>query len=194
MPTKICKVCGWVLDIRDPRHTCPICHTYLTDGLCKECRRPSDDIVSTSGLCRSCYNERQRVYVNKQYHKDTAKLDALYTDWLAKVKNLPFKPLTEEQWLETCAHFNGCALCGSEHIDARVYFVEFKEGGQYAVWNIIPACDKCATKLKLQPNPFRRLSNLLNPNNTVLKKKEGINWNKQIAGIVAYLQSKIPKE
>jgi hypothetical protein len=86
-----------------------------------------------------------------------ARRDAIYAEWKSRIAEVPkdYPPLTEEQWMEVVKHFNGCAMCGSEDISTRGYFVPFKEGGRYCDWNIIPLCEKCATTIKYKPNPFK---------------------------------------
>ena len=81
---------------------------------------------------------------------------AVYNEWVEKVKLVPrdYPTLTEEQWMEAVKHFGGCALCGEESIDARSYFVPFKDGGRYCDWNIIPVCSKCALKTRTNYNYF----------------------------------------
>jgi hypothetical protein len=80
----------------------------------------------------------------------------MYNEWLEKIKAIPknYPTLTEQQWMEAVKHFNSCALCGNESIDARGYFVPFNKGGRYCDWNIIPLCERCATKTKTNPNYF----------------------------------------
>ena len=57
--------------------------------------------------------------------------------------------------MRACRHFNGCAKCGDETIDARGFFISFKNGGRYCDWNIIPLCSKCAADWSLDKNPFK---------------------------------------
>ena len=77
-------------------------------------------------------------------------------DWLEKLQKLPFKVMNEEEWLETCRYFGGCAICGNEYIETRHFFIPFEEGGRYAVWNMIPLCGSCAAGLpKSIGNPFK---------------------------------------
>jgi hypothetical protein len=111
---------------------------------------------------------------------------------IAKIPE-PYTYITNDQWLETCAHFKGCALCGEDEtgnrgIDARGYFITPQEGGKYCVWNVIPMCEYCATAQRTQPNLFRMY-------NTRLGKKGmvgGIKTYKRIIGVADYLLSKIP--
>ena len=82
---------------------------------------------------------------------------------ISKVRK-PIKTLTEDEWIRACAHFGSCATCGASSIDARGMFIPFKFGGRYAAWNIIPLCDKCATAIKFQHNPFIRYKpNIIDP-------------------------------
>lgn len=66
-----------------------------------------------------------------------------------------FKPLSEPQWIETCQHFGGCAICGADNIEARSFFVPFEQGGKYAVWNIFPVCGACGVKIRIFYNPLK---------------------------------------
>ena len=92
------------------------------------------------------YNEK----VNRQ-------LEEQYNAWLTRIRAVPknYPTLTEAQWMKVCRHFNGCAKCGDENIDARGFFISFKNGGRYCDWNIIPLCSKCAADWSLDLNPFR---------------------------------------
>ena len=78
-------------------------------------------------------------------------------------------------------------MCGAESIDARLYFIQFKEGGKYNACNIIPACEKCSTDHKVNPNPFRTMDKMLND---TAGTNRGQNRNR-LKAIVDYLQARI---
>lgn len=154
MTTKTCKKCGWVLDIRDPSTKCPICKTWFTEGLCRKCGMPVVYYRHGRPVCKQCYDKYERdpdaMRRIRQRRRD------LYQEWLQRIKKIPktYPTLTEAQWLKAVRHFNGCALCEHEIVDTRQYFIPFKDGGRYCDWNIIPVCESCALKIKLNPNYF----------------------------------------
>lgn len=53
------------------------------------------------------------------------------------------RKLTEDDWLDLCKYFGGCALCGSDEIEVRHLMTPPSEGGKYAKGNIIPLCSFC---------------------------------------------------
>lgn len=124
------------------------------------CGEHTDNLVHGKH-CVRCYRkkysiaETTRQWRAQKRQENDAKLDV----WLGKIKSLPstYPTLTQEQWFKACGHFNGCAYCGAESIDSRVYFIPFRLGGRYCDWNIIPACEKCATRTKGIDNPFAYL-------------------------------------
>ena len=166
MNTKTCKKCGWQLSKRDPRTTCPICKTPWTEGVCKICGEYTTNLSPTRGVCKPCRNETARIIALEYQERVTDNAEKQYADWLNKIQKIqkPYKTLTEAQWLEACRFFDGCALCDREHISTRAYFIPFAEGGSYCSWNIIPLCDICATSMKIQKNPWRRLDKRINAN------------------------------
>jgi hypothetical protein len=119
--------------------------------------------------------------------KRIATVEEKYAKWLEQITAAPFKPLTEEQWLKACRYFGGCALCDTPEIEARGYFIQFKQGGRYTAWNILPLCELCATELKKQLNPFRRLDTQLNNSLPVVR---GISKDK-LNRATEYLQERL---
>lgn len=91
----------------------------------------------------------------------------MYEKFMADA-TINFKPMTEKDWLQTCSFFNGCAFCGSEHIESRQFFVQFNKGGRYAPWNMIPTCGTCAGFRRNNMNPFTWLDNRIG-NEHILK-------------------------
>jgi hypothetical protein len=91
--------------------------------------------------------------------------DIEYSDWLHKLRAIPrpYKTLTEDEWIAACQHFNGCAVCREDKIDAKMLFVPAHRGGPYTCYNVVPVCEKCATahrlSIKVKGNPFHRLFN-----------------------------------
>lgn len=201
MNTKKCKKCGWEYPKNTPLMTCRFCGTPFTEGYCKACGEYSYDIIIGSHMCRTCYNKRSRIYHKRCaqaeregtlrfFRKEKDKAAQKYAEWKKRLSTIQMHTLTEDEWLEACRYFNGCAMCGAESIDARGYFVDFKEGGKYNACNVIPLCESCATALKLQVNPFRRLNPLFNYK---VASRRGFS-RERLANIEKYLLSKIEEQ
>lgn len=92
----------------------------------------------------------------------------------------------EEDWIKTCIILNGCAVCGSEDITTRGFFVPYAFGGRYTVCNTIPLCDTCMHYWETSPNPFEKTSTLFRKTNKY-KKVNPV----QFAKTVNYLHSRI---
>lgn len=144
------------MDIRDPTTHCPICKTRFTVGICTKCGRPVEYYRANRRVCRECYDTKVRQ--PDAMKKVKQRREAIFDEWLDKVARVPknYPTLTEAQWLEAVKHFGCCAMCGSEHIDTRGYFIPFKLGGRYCDWNVIPICEKCAFQFRKNPNFFLR--------------------------------------
>lgn len=152
-----CPTCGHVYPWQVPRSMCRYCKTEFTRGTCYVCREYKDHI--RHGKCRECSNE-----INSRSSKRQAANAAQeYAEWVNKITSVPkpLKTLTEDDWLYACSYFNGCAICGEDTIDARVLFVPGHRGGTYTMYNVIPACEKCATAhnqtAAYKNNPFSAL-------------------------------------
>jgi len=141
-----------------------------------------------NGYCQPCHTIMHREWRKGRRDAAATSLD----EWLKKIKALPYPSpaLTEEQWMEACKHFGGCAYCGEASIDARSMFIPFKDGGRYCAWNIIPSCEKCETGRKEIPNPFLRMDNSLNRSPEACARKYGYTL-ENLQGIVDYLQTKM---
>lgn len=199
MNTKTCKGCGWVHPLKTPYGTCRFCGTAFTENVCSRCNEYSQDIIPSTTLCRKCfnkrrseYNQKNKIYLTtddyqKQYRRRCKEADERFAAWLNQIKELNVHTLTEEEWLDACRYFNGCALCNSDQIDARGYFIRFEDGGKYNVCNVIPLCDKCATSLKYQSNPFRQMNPYINRN---LATYRGLSKD-NLERVAEYLQQKI---
>lgn len=176
----ICRGCDWEYPDNTKRKRCRFCGTYLyrTPPRVPKPPKPSKikqcilcgevKYISYGDACNDCrtYTEHSsydRWYRNVLHPGYTvmrwSRIRAEELDRLRKHIELiqqipkPYTFLTEADWLAACKYFNGCAICGSEHIDARSMFVAFRDGGRYCKWNIIPVCEKCA-KIPSDKNPY----------------------------------------
>lgn len=141
------------------------------------------------GTCPACKHRHYRLKEREKFRKRRAGGQEELDSWKRLLALQPARTLTEEEWLATCQHFGKCAFCMEDEIAARVYFIPFEEGGPYAVWNMLPACEFCATELKLQLNPFVRLSYKRNSNynsKTNNPRKRG-----NLQAIVAFLKGRM---
>lgn len=159
MNTRKCKKCGWEYPATWSGKVCRFCHEPMEMVICASCGELVDKVNPNNYRCTKCctrdHSEWSSVIVSKA--------EADFNNWLTAIKDIqqPYKTLTEEQWLDVCKHFDGCAYCGSSEIASRSMFIPFKLGGRYCAWNIIPACERCETALKLIDNPFNRMNELL---------------------------------
>lgn len=101
-------------------------------------------------------SDTRKAARQRAYERSRERVEKIYEKWL-ETSDLPFKVLSEKEWLQTCKYFNGCAICGNEIIEARAFFVPFKDGGKYAAWNMIPVCGTCGTESTMKSNPFKWL-------------------------------------
>ncbi len=162
--TKKCEKCGWIYPITHPDRSCRFCGTPFKKRFCIECGRYVE-LRTSERTCKECLikkimaNRTSKQNVER-YQRHRAKVlkqkENQFTNWLSMIAKVPkpLKTLTEEEWIAACLHFGKCAICKNESIDARAFFIPFAFGGRYAAWNVIPVCDKCATALKRQQNPF----------------------------------------
>lgn len=154
MTTKTCEKCGWVLAVQDPLTHCPICGTRFKIGVCPICKQVVEYYRNNRLVCKCCYDTvTRKPDADFQKHERRRKR---YAEWLERIKLIPkdYPTLTEKQWYEAVQYFNGCALCENERVDTRWYFIPLKSGGRYCDWNIIPVCEKCATKIRRNYNYF----------------------------------------
>lgn len=119
--------------------------------LCGGCKQYTNKLHN--GYCTECNNAASRRSVARRKER----IQKQYTDWIDNIKDMPYHPLTEEEWLEACKHFEKCAYCSTREINTRSLFIGFKEGGRYAVWNVVPSCETCALAIKYVRNPFARM-------------------------------------
>ena len=158
MNTKTCKRCGWVYPITQPGNICKICGEPFDIVLCRSCGKVVSGSEQYAGknLCVACgrkyNNEHSPVYKEKRIEALEARFDA----WVANVQQVPkeYPTLTEAQWLEACRFFDGCARCHNDVIDARGFFIGAKLGGRYCDWNVIPLCERCASRWDLTKSVF----------------------------------------
>lgn len=164
---RTCPSCGWVFPSTYKRHKCRFCGGAFPDKWCSKCQsfRPIDDFgpKHDQGVCIECNKKRwiQRDKDNPKAFSERTRAAAIRRRKAAdelyeriKGTEIPFKLLTEEEWLKICDYFGGCAICGSDHIETREFFVKFTEGGRYAPWNVFPMCGKCATTTRVVDNPL----------------------------------------
>lgn len=161
-----CTGCGWEYP-QPGRLNCRFCNTILPIQVCKACKVPKqlsnfDTIFDKrNGVhyprhqCKAC--EGRRVCANSKAKRLVYKqqIKELFNEWRTMITDLTFVPMTEEEWIKTCRYFGGCAICGESHIEVREFFVAFKDGGRYTVWNMFPMCSTCARPLRAARNPFR---------------------------------------
>jgi len=163
--------CGWEFPLSYNLGKCRFCKSFIDIHQCSDCgewKYLNNFYIKNNGykdnICKLCRSVRGNAFkqenpewdlqYNRRYHADRrAAANKIYEDWKASTQ-LPFKPMTEEQWLEACAFFNGCALCGNPHIEARQFFIHFEDGGRYAPWNMYPVCGTCADHKRVTDNPF----------------------------------------
>lgn len=159
MNTKTCKKCGWVYPITQRGSKCKICGEPFDIVVCGTCGKvvSGKDRVPNWTMCKACHNAQEREHMKVYNAKRNAGFVDKYNAWLDRIAKIPktYHALSEEQWMRACRHFNGCAQCGDENIEARGFFIQFSEGGRYCDWNILPMCQRCASELKKQVNPFR---------------------------------------
>lgn len=175
MQFRLCKHCGEDHDFAYRFSKCRKCREYLDEQKCNTCKeiKLNDQFYRyKNGKAKGYYNlrckscnvirsrkfdkenpEKRRVIAARHYEKYTKLRAEQFEDWQALTEER-FKMLTEKQWLEACIHFEGCAICGEEHIEARDFFVPYKDGGRYTAWNVFPVCGKCALHARTNPNPF----------------------------------------
>lgn len=198
---KTCTKCGWNYPAAVPRHTCRYCKEVFTEGVCNVCGAYYWNYKSYNGKCKICNSEyRKGAYSKYKDAYDRAhatyintkkqEADIKYTKWLEQLveANELCGYLSEDEWLKAVNHFGGCAYCGKEDIDARGFFIAFKNGGRYNRLNVIPICDSCATwnYSYAATNPFKSLNYAINSSSL---KHKGIHNSGE--AIVDYLQSRI---
>lgn len=174
----ICTKCGWKFPSTHSATACRFCGTAFKQQLCSTCNTVKTDedfnyiydkrkqAYFRRHQCKACERIRTTVRVKKLTIEQRELAKKLYADWIATTSKVPYKPLTEEEWLSTCKHFGGCALCGDKHIETRHFFIQYKEGGRYAPWNILPLCGKCSVK-RYDDNPFKSMYRKLKAANSI---------------------------
>ena len=188
MPSRVCKKCGWEVDRKSTLRSCPVCSTKYDEGYCAICGAycTGKDYMKYA-YCRDCYNEVYGAPTRtRQYKEGVEATRNAFEDWMNKIAKVPttYPTLTEEQWLEVCRHFGGCAICGDIDISARAFFIPFKDGGRYCDWNIIPMCEACSIKWQT----FSAVKHMNTPFSNYLQRDNG----KQVLkNIQDYLEVKL---
>lgn len=164
MNTKTCSNCGWVYPISQVGRLCLICGAEMDQVKCMVCGevKPIGEMAKGRNMCKACWNFRDKAYQKRTYEKLYARLDGQYQEWLDIIQSIPttYPTLTEEQWMQACRYFKGCAVCGSEDIDARGFLISFDLGGRYCNWNVIPLCERCSHHFATNVNPYRQARNM----------------------------------
>lgn len=187
MSTKKCEKCGWEYPANWPGRTCRFCGGKVPNNYCCICKQLAPSLNSLY-VCAKC----QTKYFNRWKEKRNRTAEEKYEKYLELIKSIPtpYKTLTEEQWMEACKHFGGCAYCGADEIASRSMFITFKEGGRYCAWNIVPVCERCEVSNKIQPNPFKRFDRVVHRG----KAEHAVRYNlslDKLQKIVDYLTSKM---
>lgn len=189
MNTRKCNNCGWEYPATWPGKTCKFCHARMEGGACACCGKIVSKLNKTNNRCREC-NTKDHVAWAKARRFEASRR---FIEWQDLIESIPtpYETLTEEQWLEACKHFGGCAYCGKPEIEARSMFIPFKIGGRYCAWNVIPACEQCETALRVQENPFLRMDDTYNRDKeNSSARKLGFNLDR-LEAIVNYLKNKM---
>lgn len=190
MNTKTCSNCGWIYPITQVGRLCLICGAEMDQIKCMVCGEVKErkDFIKGRNMCRSCWNFRDRANQKGVYKRIYAKLDKQYQEWLDLIQSVPpgYPTLTEEQWMQACKYFNGCAICGDEDIDARGFLISFDLGGRYCDWNVIPLCERCSHHFATHVNPYKQARN-------IDRKTVGSNYKNRnnLDKIIRYLREKL---
>lgn len=159
---KYCTDCGYALT---PRR-CTRCHeikpvkTGFYNRLknmkfethCRTCR------VDTRRDLRALRTEEKVTDMHAGGRRRLAKKAKAVEDaakHLERIKNET--TLTEAEWRGTSVYFNGCALCGETHVEARFPWRTPEEGGKYVKHNMIPLCGKCTKAVPSNKEPLHWL-------------------------------------
>ena len=188
-----CPKCNWVYPDCTTRRRCKFCGSLLSAPTnCIVCGAETDNRrtlhrITSAPLCTNCINHLVDLSNGGVFH--FVEYDNLVFDsWMRLHDKNYSHTLTEHEWLKACAHFNGCALCGNEHVSNRGYFVPFRSGGKYCAHNIIPLCDDCNGFLRGYTNPFKLLrARANNIDRQTLEVMSGSTYRKRLVGIVKYL-------
>lgn len=188
MNIKKCSKCGWEFPVTWPGRRCKFCSTPFDSGKCTGCGKYVEKLNRYSGRCKECATKDHRAWAQGRANK----ADIEFQAWLEKIEAIPkpYATLTEEQWLEACTHFGGCAYCGKPDIDARSMFIPFKLGGRYCAWNIVPSCERCEASYKATENPFKRMDEIRRRDKNRPTKKLGLNL-ENLKKITEYLEERM---
>lgn len=173
MPENIvCPTCGREYPWQVPREYCQSCKTEFTRGTCYVCRTYREDL--RHGKCKDCCRDISRQCIARK----RADSNNNYAGWVKKINSVPapIHTLTEDEWLEACRYFGGCALCSKPQIETRLMYVPAHRGGKYTMYNMVPACEDCATSykqtVKARGNPFTRVYNCNDYKDSVARLKK----------------------
>lgn len=121
---------------------------------CTLCGRHYPDNFDTC-TCRFCGGLIEPVYSTYLNHSRYA-YDQMWKEWQAKYAAAPPIVLSYDAWLQSCAFFNNCAICGG-NIEESLLVVPPYLGGKRYIYNVLPSCEICAKRIRQsqQNNPIR---------------------------------------
>lgn len=127
---------------------------------CSSCGQSYPPDFSTS-TCRICGGEIERAELSKNIRED-AVYEERWHEWRHMMLSAPPRPLKEDDWINVCGVFNGCAICGCETIEEKLLVVPTHLQGKLYTYNVIPACYKCAKRYRqsVTNNPIKSLYTL----------------------------------
>lgn len=107
--------------------------------------------------CRICGGLIERDCVAGSIRVKEYMYDEFWYEWREKMLSTPPRFLTEDDWIDTCAEFNGCALCGFPDVEEKLLVVPTYAGGKLYTFNVIPTCRECALKVRTSQsiNPLK---------------------------------------
>lgn len=146
MPSRFCGKCG---NVQTGDMYCHTCEQILpwTEFYFRHDDKPGEEQRYRSH-CLVCERDR-KAQRDKFNNKE---LFVIFSNAIKK-SLLPFMnttPMTEQEWLNTCRYFKGCAMCGKHDIQIRQFFIPRKEGGRYVAGNMIPMDPECANMFRLK--------------------------------------------
>lgn len=177
-----CSCCGHKAPLFERTTFCPKCGGVFDTQYCGKCdtNKPYTEFYFNKrgpsagqrySYCKRCSNKRLGDARDKQSKEERiAKQQAAFSNrrddraedletWKEFMARVPYRSLTEQEWLEACSLFKGCAICGAETIELRMLFLNTDHGGKYTPWNVFPSCASCGTTYQRERNPFLRMDN-----------------------------------
>lgn len=161
MMQRKCPNCGWIHPSSFSPNKCKKCKTPLHPSRCMTCKKLFNEPLNVRGDCKKCNMDRVLKWRAENKDKERAKFlrcvkkkETKYLNKILPFAEQPFVRLTEEEWLDTCSYFGGCAMCPETHIETRRLVLQPKHGGAYTPWNVIPCCGTCS-QYYISANPYK---------------------------------------